>query len=108
MKINYKDKKHPAGTTVKILALWYLSELIYSDAFFGNPSINVKIISKDDVTIIDWNDIFNFEDTFLKAIPSHPIINELVVSNTVDEHPKSSSKNIVIKIDKTYVEYMMS
>lgn len=108
MKINYKDKKHPAGTTVEILVLWYLSELIYNDAPLAVQSIDLKIISKDDKTIIDWDTLFNFRDKFLKAIPSHPIVNELVVSNTVVEYPESLTKDIVIKIDKTYVEYMMS
>lgn len=107
MKINYRDKKHPAGTTVRILVLWYLSEFIFGGSPLG-LQIDLKIISKDDKTIIDWDTLFNFNNKFLKAIPPHPITNELVFSNTVDERPGLLSKDIVIKIDKTYVEYMMS
>lgn len=108
MKINYRDKKHPASTTVAILVLWYLSELIYNDAPLATQSINLKIISKDNITIVDWDTIFNFEEKFLKEIPQPPIVNELVASNTVDENLESLTKDIVIKIDKSYVEYMMA
>lgn len=107
MKINYRTKKTPAGTTVKDLVIWYISEVICKVSSL-EILINLKIISKDNETIIDWDTLFNFNNKFLKAIPPHPIINELVFSNIVDEDPESLSKNVVIKIDKTYVEYMMS
>lgn len=107
MKINYKTKKIPAGTTVEDLVIWYISEFI-CNALPLELQTNLKIISKDNITIIDWDKLFNFDDKFLQVTPPHPIINELVFNSMVDETLDAPSKNVVIKIDKTYVEYMMS